>query len=259
VRFSWLLPAPLLAACGLSVVGTATLDGGDTADGGGQEGSPPTRDTSPPCDPSACPGARCERGACSTFVHCADLRDNGPVGVRSGVFLFGGNDGGSFPAYCELTLAGGGWTLIGQSGVGATTSFGWSSATGSVTDLNAPYSLNARLHGLPMSEALLATGTRASIAAAYLVKAPLGFPAGYENSAAQTTITKIQNPSCPTGGDAPIMMRNMGRTALTGQFFFRDMTGIHPSGLFPDGWKLVYPDCTNAGMFTDTPGMLFVR
>jgi hypothetical protein len=277
VRFGWLLPAPLLAACGLSVVGTASSDGGtdlpdrDAAMGADRDAAPPTNidgasdDAKPACDPAACPGKRCVNDACSFFTDCKDLRDNSPPGVTSGTYTFARGDAGTFPAYCEMALANGGWTLVGQtaSGPGASTntSFGWRAATGSLNDLTKPYSLDALGKGLTPTQVLLAKGMRSAITAAYVVQVPVGFPAGYDSSAANTTgTTKVQNATCPNAdSDQPSMLNYMGRTALTNKFFFRDMTPDFPSGLFPDRWELAYMDCPNGGGYQLTQGMLFAR
>ena len=183
----------------------------------------------------------------------------GPAGVPSGAYPFRSAAGARFGAYCEMTLAAGGWTLVGQSGAGSTNSFGWSSATGSVTDTTNAYSLDAIGHGLTMTEALLATGTRTAIGAAYVVKVPAGFPGGFATVDAPTGgTTKVQNPTCPTT-NAPAMMKKMGHTADTAQFFFRDVGGDYPVGLFPAGWDLYWSDCGNCGGFKSVKGMLFVR
>lgn len=277
MRNAWLaLLGALMTACGLSALGGSAPD--DTraktdADGAAGDGALVGQDASTSakpddatveldgaCDPSTCPGRRCEGGGCATFASCKDLHDNGgALGATNGVYSVGPG-GAEYMAYCEMTVAEGGWTLVGQSGSGATTGFGWKSATGTVTDTDGAYSLDAIGHGVPMTEALLVTGRRTSIDAVYQVKLPGGFPNGFENkSAAVASVTKIANAGC-TSIATPTMMNFTGYTSLTGQFYFRDVNGNFGSGLVPAHWDLYYTNnCTSAGKFTYQPGMLFVR
>lgn len=211
------------------------------------------------CDPAACPGKRCEAGACSAYASCKQLHDSGPLGATNGIYALG-TSSSTFKAYCEMSYAEGGWTLVGQSGTttpGAR--FGWTSATGSVEDPAVAYSLDAVGRGGPMAEALVATGTRGAIEAAYVLQLPAGFPVGFENRAGPTLARKVANPNCASTV-APFMFGYVGYTARTTHFFFRDNSGNFETGLFPSSWDLYYDeDCPYAGELTDERGLLFVR
>lgn len=260
-----------LAACGLDRVGTGrALDGGApaAADGGVLEGSVvdeggASSSSGGPCDPDACEGKRCEAGACAYFPSCRALRDDAKTKAApgDGVYRFAKKgDTTPFDAYCDMTTAGGGWTLVGQSGANdGGEPFGWTSATGSLTVTDKPYSIDAVGHDLPLDEALLATGNRTALVITYLVKLPPSFKTLTASADRTQGISRLANPICSTS--SPTMLSYAGHLGVTDRFFFRDNGGTGTiTGLMRDGWDLYYTDdCSKEGGLTDKAGLLFVR
>jgi len=71
-------------------------------------------DSGPTCVAATCEGKRCTDAGCGYFPDCRRLRDG--VGGSTGTYLFRRDGAGdTFSAHCEMTLAGGGWTLVAQS------------------------------------------------------------------------------------------------------------------------------------------------
>lgn len=259
-----------LAACGLDRIGEGRgaggaadaagggpsgVDGGSLGDAGG--------DALPTCDPTACEGKRCVGGTCGYFASCRELRDGTPVGVaNTGVYKLG-KPGAVFDAYCEMSLAGGGWTLVGEShdNLSSVPAFGWNAASGSVTDTTRPYSLDAVGRGVPFSEVLAGTGRRDAVEIAYLVTPPPGFPSAHRRSAAASVASVLVNPSCKDAtGDRPDMLSNMGYSDRRDLFFFRDNKGEDTFGLEADGWDTNgYDDCPKDGKIDGAQGVVFVR
>ncbi|MBX3231601.1 MAG: hypothetical protein KIT84_23765 [Labilithrix sp.] len=262
-----------LGGCGLGISGAAI----ELADGGGPQAGPDAAaavddasigdagvDAGSTCDPTKCAGRRCLLdGGCSFFADCRGLRDEGaPTG--NGVYPLRQEGGtNTFDAYCEMTLADGGWTLVGQSaGTQESDDFGWGEDTGSVTDTTRPYSIDAFARRLRITEVLAVVGTRESPVAAYVIRPPANFTTNFEASAgAVLERRRIMNPACtdPTIGAEPSMFAWMGHTERDDHFFFRDGSNHDGYGLRAVGWRLNYDGCPQDGRFHQKHGMLFVR
>ncbi|MBL8612318.1 MAG: hypothetical protein JNL38_33565 [Myxococcales bacterium] len=260
-----------LAACGLERIGGGPAAGGgaDAAGGGGPgapDGAAPGdagADALAKCDPLACEGKRCVDGACGYFASCRELHNDVPVGVAgTGVHKLG-KPGAVFDAFCEMTIAGGGWTLAGEShgNLSSTPDFGWNAASGSLSDTSRPYSLDVVGRGVPFTEVLAVTGRRDAIVIAYLVTPPPGFPSAHRRSGAGAVASVLLNPSCKDAtGDRPDMLSNMGYSDRKDLFFFRDNKDEDTFGLEPDGWETNdYDDCPKDGRIAGKQGAVFVR
>ncbi|HEX7603996.1 MAG TPA: fibrinogen-like YCDxxxxGGGW domain-containing protein [Polyangiaceae bacterium] len=218
-------------------------------------------DVTPPsdaaCDPNGCLGERCVNGVCGFYVSCSDMRQD--VSRTTGAHTLRDPKSNVFDAWCDMSLDGGGWTLIGRSAVlGSSSSFGWKKATGTIGDDSKPYSLDVDAHGLVFTEALIGGYSvgKTWVGSVYKAVLPPSFLANYKGSAGATTVSKVGG-YCPD--NSPAMFTNMGFVDNSDQFFMRDNTTAGNFGLRADAFALNYFDCARAALLNLAQGMIFVR
>lgn len=170
-------------------------------------------------------------------------------------------DAGPTLAYCDMSVAGGGWTLVGRSAVGASsTDFGWSKKTGDVTKLEYPYSLGVVALGITFGEILVAErNPKGGVGeVAFRFEAKAGFLAAVNASIEIRPVVHVRGPCNPPGG--PSMMRYAGATSLNNTFFLRDVAGTDiRNGLRADGWNLTAGDCGRNATLDGKQGVVLVR
>ena len=221
-----------------------------------------------PCDPASCPGHCCDDasgGACCHYSSCNELNEAWP-GLPSGVYEIDTDGGGpraAFEVYCDMAADGGGWTLVGRSfgGIAPSDSFGWKSATGSVSVDDQAYSLNVDNAGIAFTEILVGSYSSGKSWGnnAYKMPVPADFLSSYSNSS--YTIpggpSTVIGDCVPSGG--PTMLRRAGYTDNASRFHFRDQFGDYPVGLLSIGFDTYYDNCDWGANLNDLQGMIFVR
>ncbi|MCB9568823.1 MAG: hypothetical protein H6710_16670 [Myxococcales bacterium] len=168
--------------------------------------------------------------------------------------------------FCDLVTDGGGWLLVGRShSSGALGNFGWRSATGSVDDDGAPYSLGLHLHPFAVNEILIGdyAAGKSWGDALYLVVPPAGF-VDFKMEAHPVLLIETLLGAC----QSPTMLTNIGFTELNGAFFLRDTTvydgadyGLLHDMLwtFYDGGYSLDEQCNKGGFLATKQGMVMIR
>ncbi|MBW2465212.1 MAG: hypothetical protein JRH11_26420 [Deltaproteobacteria bacterium] len=91
---------------------SGAADSGAADSGGMDSGAGDTGVIDAGCDPTACPGHRCQAGACAHYESCEALHGADRT-LPSGVYpVLPVGRPAPFDVYCEMSDAGGGWTLV---------------------------------------------------------------------------------------------------------------------------------------------------
>ncbi|MEW5848868.1 MAG: fibrinogen-like YCDxxxxGGGW domain-containing protein [Myxococcota bacterium] len=169
--------------------------------------------------------------------------------------------------WCDMTVSGGGWTLVARSVVGEqVSSWGWLAQEGAPDDDNKPYSLGVNDHVFTFSEVLVgAHATGKTWTRAYRMALPADFLEGYTDSAvavgAAEPVVGDCDPRERGPGELPFMLAYAGYTHHDNTYFFRDNDQRGWFGLHSDGWVLstATNPCTRSGELESLPGMIMVR
>jgi hypothetical protein len=247
------------AACGLDAAGLGSKpDVIEPGPDGASDRTPPPGDAivveDAEADADAGPDANCDGTTC--FASCKALKEANPA-ATDGLYTLKGSR--TYEAYCDMTTASGGWTLVARSVIGSNeTSFGWDKATGSAAVDTAPYSLRAPHVGLTFREILVGTYSIGKVFAlsAYKIEVPADFITK-KNSAVAMTVTAVKTAAGCTG--VPAMLTFWGYLDEANQYLFRDNDQRGPYGLFSDGFRLSADDCPTSGLMHSDQGMIFVR
>lgn len=192
---------------------------------------------------------------------CADLlaRDPGLRG-RSGRYTIDTDDAGALEVFCEMTVDEGGWTLVARSST-PSPQFGWTSPTGSLSDVSPPYVLDVARAHLAFTEVLVADRrpyefTPAS--RAYKLAVPARFVEEFANAPFGATGKTVLGDCDVDGG--PLALRYLGYTHLTDHLFFGNNPGTDTStGLGPATFTTAASDCASGAGLNGLQGLVYVR
>jgi hypothetical protein len=165
-----------------------------------------------------------------------------------------------FDVYCDMSIANGGWTLVGRSAADGSNfePFGWLYDGGSLDDDTLSYSVDcARL--APFGSLLVGSRGVGNTwgARVFGEELPSGFLALYEESATVVTPATVKGTCNPAGG--PQMLGDVGFTFDDDKFFFRDNEIDDVFGLRADGFNTNGGDCAYGGLLDGAQGMIMVR
>jgi hypothetical protein len=212
-------------------------------------------------------------GTAGLATHCRELLAQNPALARQDGLQnvqFPAGDGGvrALTLWCDMTTAGGGWTLVGRSlddNSGSQPNFGWSSSAGNVTDDARAYSLNLVRNAIPFTEILFGSRlTGKTWANAYRVTVPPDFVTEFQTKTLDvwppTPAVGSCNPPDPMGAPG-FMGRYVGFTNNRDGFFFRDNQTNENFGLNHQSWNLSGDDtdCMRNGLMQGHEGMVMVR
>jgi hypothetical protein len=250
VRSRTALAALALVSCALPSLGAYSGGGGGTANG--DDASTPAQDAS--VDTSDVAPRSCK----DVKTHDASTGDGFSTISPSGTAIV---------VWCDMTIDGGGWTLIGRSAGGGAGPFGWRSPRGDVHDDTKPYVLDVVATGLPFDEILLGHRDDAKklIGNAFKMAVTHADIESHRDTSLHWPAASVVLGDCKPTGGAPRMLYWVGFSSDTDRFGFRDVPEHNDTqggtyGFFPDALHIAeYTDCERSGGLHEQDGELFVR
>lgn len=238
-RLALLAPIFAVAACSLEKSGglTETPDTG-IPDGGGPDVNPDVTPDAPTCGTCAA-DEFCKAGVCTVLASCSEIHQIDGTAPTKVYFVKPSPNTTKLPVWCNMSEAGGGWTLVASTFPSGAAPFGWGSPRSdpSVGIKTEPYVLDLR--GFTFTKGMITgrAGSSAPDVAPPVVTfdlPPLG-PLG--GSTIQTKGLTVVTPAAPClKTDVPATLSTLGFTALTSSFYFSSSSALSDVGIFPDGF-----------------------
>lgn len=205
---------------------------------------------------------------CNAYKTATGVRYKYAGATGSGYYVIqpAGKGTQTIQVWCDMVTDGGGWTMVGRSNSYCPTSFGWQISNGSPSNTGQCYSLSIPNSGLTsFTQILFGNISSGNNWGSYVYRHNVtwGTLNSYQNSpfALGTTPTPI------SGGDTVFnMAMQMGYTAGSSYYYFRDGGTGATYGLMSTGWVLYYgpggSDSSHpewAGYIEAQQGMIMVR
>lgn len=201
-------------------------------------------------------------------TRCADVLQGDPQASTGTYTIYPPGRLDGVEVWCEMDVAGGGWTLAGRSEGDADWNdpFGWFVERGQPDDHQAVYAAGIGNFGIEVTELLVGEYQSETELGrnVYRIELPSNlFDDQWRNTPLERSDLEIVETTCEGDIDLelqqPWMLIHFGCTDSS-FFYMRDGNSCENFGLFPDGFSIAYDNCEQAGgLGWRERGVIFIR